>query len=82
MNRAVAALVAAFVVGNLVFGAAVVHVVLTDRLGGIDIVVMAGACLAACAAMALIARRRPRINGVTTPAHIYAAALEQVSSGR
>ncbi|MFB4284910.1 hypothetical protein ACBJ59_57250 [Nonomuraea sp. MTCD27] len=82
MNRAVAALAAAFVVGNLAFVGAVVHVVLTGRLGGIDVAVMAGACLAACATVSLIVRQRPRINGVTTAADIYEMGLEQVSTGR
>jgi hypothetical protein len=55
---------------------------LTGKVGGIDIIVMGGACLVACATVALIARQRPRINGATTLAHIYAEGLEQVSAGR
>ncbi|MFG1965714.1 hypothetical protein, partial [Nonomuraea sp. NPDC049028] len=82
MNRAVAALVAAFVVGNLAFVAAVVHAALIGKVGGIDIAAVGGACLVACSTVALIVRRRPRINGGTTPAHIYAERLEQVSAGR
>ncbi|UBU16621.1 hypothetical protein [Nonomuraea gerenzanensis] len=82
MNRAVAALTAAFVVGSLAFVAAVVHVAWTGEVGGIDIVGAGAACLLAGATVALISRQRPRINGVTTAAQIYAEELQQVSADR
>ncbi|MFI6497120.1 hypothetical protein [Nonomuraea typhae] len=82
MTRTVAALAAAFVVGNLMFLGAVVHIVLTGRLSGIAIAVIGAACATVCATVGLLVRQRPRIKGINTAADVYEMGLEQVSVGR